>query len=78
MANVSATLEVFYIDLLAGQALQIEVPPRGGDTSSNAVDSEKISITLESKSGQRARLKVSADRSVTFERAPGTRKPVTT
>ena len=55
------------IELHAGDALQIEFPAR-------RLDSETVKITLEQKSGQRARLRIDADDAVTIGRRCGTRR----
>jgi len=61
--------EVIYVEIYAGEALSFEIPAR-------ALDSEKIYLTLESKSGQKARLRISADKSVTIGKQFGARRPV--
>ena len=55
------------IEVLVGEVLTILIPGR-------KVDSEKISITLEAKSGQRARLRIKADESVTIGRKSAVRR----
>lgn len=57
------------IELGYGDELQIEALAR-------SVDSEKICITLESKSGQKARLRIKAEESVVIGRKLGVRRPV--
>lgn len=58
------------IELLVGEVLDILIPGR-------KIDSEKICITLEQKSGQRARLRIKADESVTIGRHAAKRPALT-
>lgn len=55
------------IELLVGEVLNILIPGR-------PVDSGKICITLIEKSGQRARLRIKADESVTIGRRPAAKQ----
>ena len=55
------------IELQSGEELHLDFPAR-------RLDSEKITITLEQKSGQRARLRIDADASVTIGRRPAPRR----
>ena len=55
------------IEMIAGEVLDILIPGR-------PVDSGKICITLIEKSGQRARLRIKADESVTIDRRPAAKQ----
>lgn len=59
------------IELPVGDVVDILMPGHAG-----AVDSGRISITVEEKSGKRARLRIKADESVTISRRTPAKRAV--